>query len=64
MSKEELKWKCPIEEWPPIEKDLLVKSPHGVCYIAHYRKAYHIFTCQEKSEMINGWKYFVIEDLN
>jgi hypothetical protein len=50
MSKDSnLKWKCPIAETPPIYKELLVKSPDGVYYIASYRKAYHIFTCQLKS---------------
>ena len=65
MSKDSnLKWKCPIAETPPIYKELLVKSPDGVYYIASYRKAYHIFTCQLKSETFEGWKYFVIEELN
>ena len=60
----DLKWKCPITETPPIHKELLVKSPDGVYHIASYRKAYHIFTCQVKSETMHGWKYFVIEELN
>ena len=58
------KWKCPITECPPIHKELLVKSPDGVYHIASYRKAYNIFTCQVKSETIDRWKYFVIEELN
>jgi len=59
-----LKWKCPITETQPIHKELLVKSADGVYHIANYRKAYHIFTCQVKSETMHGWKYFVIEELN
>jgi len=63
MSKE-LKWRCPIEVPPPVDKELLVESPNGYYSVTHYRKSYSIFACQGKSEIMNGWKYFVIEELN
>ena len=63
MSKE-FKWKCPIQETPPGNKELLLKSPNGDYIIAYYRTAYKIFTCQNKNENIHDWQYFVIDNLN
>ena len=62
--KKELKWVCPIEETPPKNKELLLKCPKGYYQISYYRSAYNIFTCQNKNENMNGWKYFLIDDLN
>ena len=59
-----LKWKCPIKETPPTNKELLLKSPDGAYIIGLYRPSYRIFTCQNKNENMYDWQYFVIEDLN
>jgi hypothetical protein len=60
-----LKWRCPIDDTPPENTEMLVKNPHNGSYnITNYRPAYGIFTCQSKSESMYGWKYFVIDDLN
>ena len=66
MSKEkELKWRCPINDTPPENTEMLVKNPHNGSYnITNYRPAYGIFTCQRKQDSMYGWKYFVIDDLN
>lgn len=66
MSKEEiLKWRCPINEPPPENTELLIKSPHDGSYnVTNYRPAYGIFACQEKGGDMHGWEYFIIDDLN
>ena len=65
MSKETLKWRCPINEPPPENTELLIKSPHDGSYnVTNYRPAYEIFTCQEKGDDMYGWEYFIIDDLN
>lgn len=47
-----------IEETPPVNIELLAKSPEGVIHITSWRPAYNIFSCQSKSEgnLDWGWK--------
>ena len=54
--RKELKWRCPIQETPPGNKELLLKSPNGDYIIAYYRTTYNIFTCQNKNENIHDWQ--------
>lgn len=48
------------EQTPPLSIELLAKSPEGVVYITHWRPAYSIFTCQEKTESYDGWVWKLI----
>ena len=50
-----IKMKSAWTHTPPSNKELLVKSPSGLCYIANYRHGHEIFDCQSKSESIEGW---------
>jgi len=45
------------EKEPPKHKELLVQSPDGQNYLASWREAYSIFTCQNKGEDSLDWKW-------
>lgn len=45
------------EKEPPKHKELLVQSPDGQNYLASWREAYSIFTCQNKGEDSFDWKW-------
>jgi hypothetical protein len=45
------------EKEPPKNIELLVQSPEGQNYLASWREAYNIFTCQNKGEDSFDWKW-------
>jgi len=45
------------EKEPPKHIELLVQSPEGQNYLASWREAYNIFTCQNKGEDSFDWKW-------
>lgn len=58
------KWTNTFEQKPPINIDLLAKSPKGVFHITRWREAYNIFDCQCKGESTLGWEWMPISKLN
>lgn len=54
------KWNYVSEQTPPINIDLLVKSPTGAVYLTSWRPSYNIFTCQAKTESSYDWKWIKI----
>jgi hypothetical protein len=53
-------WKTVCEETPPIDVELLVKSPEGIVHLSSWRESWHIFSCQAKSESSLNWKWKTI----
>jgi len=49
------------DQEPPIDREVLVKSPEGVVHLCSWRAAYNIFTVQGKSESSMNWKWKIIE---
>lgn len=54
------KWVSVSEQEPPLNIELLIKSPNGLIHLASWRKAYNIFTCQNKDESSYDWKWMEI----
>ena len=54
---EQDRWKTVFEETPPSNIELLAKSPSGCTHLTGWREGYQIFSCQNKSESTDGWKW-------
>jgi hypothetical protein len=53
-------WKRVIDETPPINIELLVKSPNGIVHLSSWRESYAIFSCQDKRESSLHWQWKTI----
>ena len=54
------KWISVSSQEPTLNIELLVKSPNGLIYLSAWRKAYNIFTCQNKDESSYDWEWMEI----
>ena len=43
------------EKEPPIDIEVLAKSPDGIIHLTTWRQSYNIFDCQCKSESSDDW---------
>ena len=60
LDQEDDSWKLVSEKTPPINVELLVKSPEDIVHLSSWRESYNIFSCQEKSESSSNWKWKTI----
>lgn len=49
-----------IEQVPPLNTEVLAKSPEGEVFLTQWRDAYDIFTCQSKGETSWTWSWKLI----
>lgn len=55
------RWIPVSEKEPPSNTEVLAKSPEGSIHLTNWRRAYNIFTCQNKQESSYNWSWKTIE---
>jgi hypothetical protein len=53
-------WKYVEDETPPLNIEVLAKSPFGLIYLACWRDTYGIFSCQNKCDNCVSWQWKLI----